>query len=74
MQIYEICKENRRMLELTIEEFAESIDVDPKLYKKFEDGEFLFSNDIINFNNFLLIVFINSFSLCVFVLIIILTL
>lgn len=46
MQIHEVCKENRKMLELTIEEFAESIDVDPKLYKKFEDGEFLFSNDI----------------------------
>ena len=46
MQIHVVCKENRKMLELTIEEFAESIDVDPKLYKKFEDGEFLFSNDI----------------------------
>lgn len=46
MQIHEICKENRKMLELTIKEFAESIDVDPKLYEKFEDGQFLFSNDI----------------------------
>ena len=46
MQIYEICKENRLILGLTIEEFAESIGVDCNLYKKFENGKYLFSNDI----------------------------
>lgn len=46
MQIYEICKENRLMLGLTIEEFAESIDIDCNLYEQFEHGKYLFSNDI----------------------------
>ena len=46
MQIHEICKENRKMLGLTIKEFAESINVDCKLYDDFESGKYLFSNDV----------------------------
>lgn len=46
MQIYEICKENRIMLGLTIKEFAESIDIDCDLYERFEKGDYLFSNEI----------------------------
>lgn len=46
MQVHELCKENRKMLGLTTREFAESIDVDFRLYEKFENGDFLFSNDI----------------------------
>lgn len=46
MQIYEICRENREMLGLTIEEFASSINIDCKLYSDFEEGKYLFPNDV----------------------------
>ena len=46
MQIYEICKDNRIMLSLTLKEFADSVGVDVELYKAFEDGEYIFSKEI----------------------------
>jgi len=46
MEIYEICKENREKLGLTIDEFSHSINIDSKCYEKFEKGEYVFSKDI----------------------------
>ena len=46
MEIYEICKNNREQLGLTILEFCKSINIDVEVYKKFEKGEYIFSKDI----------------------------
>ena len=46
MLINELCKKNRLILDLTIEEFALSMGLDSNLYRKFEEGIYVFSNEI----------------------------
>lgn len=46
MLINELCKKNRIILDLTIEEFALSMGVDSNLYRKFEEGIYAFPNEI----------------------------
>lgn len=45
MEIYELCKENREKLDLTIEEFSKSIGIDYVCYREFEKGNYLFSKE-----------------------------
>lgn len=46
MNIGKQCKVNREQLGLTVEEFSHSINIDSKLYEKFENGKYIFPNDI----------------------------
>ena len=47
MKINEICKKNREILGLTVNEFAMSMNLDANLYNKFEKGKYLFSKEIL---------------------------
>lgn len=45
MTIYDLCKSNRKKLDLSIEEFCECVDLNANEYKLFEEGKFIFDND-----------------------------
>ena len=47
MKINDVCKYNRELLGLTIEEFAMSININVKEYEDFENGIFLFDKEIL---------------------------